>query len=288
MTGSGGRFPKVVPTMDGPNEPEASSSDVDPRCRRCTQALATIAHDLKAPLAVTRGYIELLSDPRFDRLTSRQESILKEMTGAVERLSRFLDEFLMFYKIQVGIELDLKVLDLNRCISDLVNLWSGQFAKKSVALYWLPGESLISFAFDEPKVQRIVSNLLENALKFTPSGGSVWVQTDTHFWERRAGQNAYHGAERRGTPEVRKANCARIDVSDTGPGIQPEFFHEIFEEFYQLDHGKSNGRGMGLGLAIARRLAELHQGKIWVESEPGSGSKFSVLLPYKQTKQAAK
>ena len=125
------------------------------------------------------------------------------------------------------------------------------------------------------KLQHIVSNLIENALKHTPAQGAVTVTVTSCFWERRKAQSEFlFNLERK---ESRKMeNAVRIDVSDTGPGIAAEHHDEIFEDFVQLPSGSA--RGTGLGLAIARRLVEAHGGVIWVESAPGKGSKFSVLL----------
>jgi signal transduction histidine kinase len=125
------------------------------------------------------------------------------------------------------------------------------------------------------KLQHIISNLIENALKHTPAQGLVAVSVTPCFWERRKAQIEFlFNMERKESRKVE--NAIRIDVSDTGPGIPAEHHDEIFEDFVQLPSGSA--RGTGLGLAIARRLVEAHGGVIWVESEPGNGSKFSVLL----------
>jgi signal transduction histidine kinase len=252
--------------------------DEDQACQRC-QAIATAAHDLKTPLAVLHGYLDLLASHKLGPLNPKQESVLREMTASAERLRRFTDEFLTYYGVQAGIKLRLEEHDLNECVADTVTMWTPQFTKKNLPLYWLPDKNLPKFSFDYHKVQHIVSNLLDNACKFTPQRGSVWVRTGSYFWERRNTQQCYSGLDRRGkrTP---KANCARIDVSDTGPGIAPENLQEIFEEFRQVAGTQGKRHGMGLGLAIAKRLTEIHKGKIWVESTLGKGSQFSIVLPY--------
>ena len=254
---------------------------MEEKCRRCGQAIATAAHDLKTPLAVLQGYIELLASTKLGPLTVRQESVLKEMHASAERLRRFTDEFLTYYGVQTGVELKPETADLNHCVGDVYKMWAPLFAKEAVAFYWLPCADLPRVAFDYHKVQHVVSNLLDNALKLTPTGGSVWIQMEPYFWERRTPTRTYEGQERR-KARMPQPNCARINVSDTGPGIAPENFQEIFEEFRQ---GHSNGakhNGMGLGLAIAKRLVEMHGGKIWVESDLGRGSKFSLVLPFQK------
>ena len=263
----------------GPNRPELSTQSTDDRCRLCSQSLVTVAHDLKAPLAVLRGYIDLLASTKLGPLAPGQERALKEMTESTEILRRLTDKFLIYSGVRAGIGLKLEEQDFNLCIADLVEMWAPRFAKKTLAFYWLPAETLPMFAFDYYKTQHIISNLLDNACKVTPSGGSVWIQTSQYFWDRRASSVSYHGSDRRGSRSS-KPNCARIDVCDTGPGIPPENFQEIFEEFRQLEENNAHPGSMGLGLAIAKRLAEMHQGKIWVESELGNGSRFSFVLPY--------
>jgi two-component system phosphate regulon sensor histidine kinase PhoR len=124
-------------------------------------------------------------------------------------------------------------------------------------------------------LQHIVSNLIENALHYTPAGGEVVVSVTECFWDRRRQQTeSLFGLERKVNRKIKNAVC--LAVSDTGPGIAPEHYQEIFREFVQLPGASS--RGTGLGLAIARRLVEAHRGLIWVESELKKGSKFLVLL----------
>ena len=102
---------------------------------------------------------------------------------------------------------------------------------------------------------------------------------------RSCGSGARWRRARRSRERRRRAagvpNSVRVSVADTGPGIPPEFHQEIFGDFFQIPNGETNGGGMGLGLGIARRLVQAHGGKIWVESEPSCGSKFSFVLPLK-------
>jgi signal transduction histidine kinase len=157
-------------------------------------------------------------------------------------------------------------------------LWSGRFQERGLALYFLANDKLTHFAFDSAKIQRVVSNLLENASKYTPQGGTVWLHAEPHMWERRSASKSVGGERRRQAMSV--PNAVKVSVSDTGPGIPPEFQIEIFDDFFRLP-GSEAAEGMGLGLAIARRLLQGMGGKIWVESEPGAGCKFSFLLPLK-------
>jgi signal transduction histidine kinase len=144
-------------------------------------------------------------------------------------------------------------------------------------MYFLANEKVPEFAFDGPKVERVVSNLLENASKFTPAGGTVWLHAEPYMWERRSIAKPAIVQERRRRP-LTAPNSVKISVSDTGPGIPPEYHLEIFDDFFRLPSNEKT-EGMGLGLAIARRLVLGMAGKIWVESEPGAGCKFSFIVP---------
>ncbi len=251
-------------------------------CNRHTVTLASAAHELRTPLAVMMGYIDMLLSQRVGALNEQQSKILAEMQSSGIRLSSVVQDFLSYAALETGkLTIRLEVGDLNACVSEVCSIWLPRFVRSGLALYFRPCEKLVPFAFDPHKIQHIVSNLLENALKYTPSGGTVWVSIEPHLWERRLENEPRQGLERRkqhaeGVPAV------RVSVADTGPGIPAEFHQEIFEEFFKVPTLGTKTRGMGLGLAIARRLVQSHGGKIWVEGEPGSGSKFSFVVPMTQ------
>jgi len=248
------------------------------RYRKTTNALASAAHDLKTPLAILNGYIELLQSQKLGPLNDRQREVMGDMFSSGQRLQQFIHDFLTFSVLETG-ELRMQFIegDLNGCLSEVCRLWSGRFQERGLALYFLANDKLTPFAFDAPKIQRVISNLLENAAKYTLQGGTVWLHAEPHMWERRAASaSAAHGERRRQSTNV--PNAVKVSVSDTGPGIRPEFHMEIFDDFFRLP-GSESAEGMGLGLAIARRLLQGMGGKIWVESEPGAGCKFSFLIP---------
>jgi signal transduction histidine kinase len=249
---------------------------------RRTIALATAAHRLKTPLAIIAGYIELLLNEKAGPLVARQKEILRESQENCDRLKRFIQDFLTYSALETGaVTLKQEMSDLNACLEEVYELWLPRFQKKGVALYLSPGYKFRPFLFDPFKIEEVVSNLLENALKFTPAGGSVWMSAELHFWDRR------HRHEHWGPNEKRRRidsspNAVRVTVSDTGPGIKPEFHSEIFDDFFRVPGASESSEGTGLGLAIARRLVQAHGGKIWVESELGAGSKVSFLLPFEK------
>jgi signal transduction histidine kinase len=248
------------------------------RFQRTTNALASAAHDLKTPLAILNGYVELLQSEKLGELNERQREILGDMRTSGQRLQQYIQDFLSFSVLEIGeMKMHFEPADLNACLSEVCRLWSHSFQEKGLALYFLANEKLTEFPFDVAKIQRVVSNLLENASKFTPAGGTVWLHAEPYMWERRTVSNPDNPMERRHRA-ITQPNSVKISVSDTGPGIPAEYHIEVFDDFFRLPQSE-NQAGMGLGLAIARRLVGNMGGKIWVESDPGAGCKFSFILP---------
>lgn len=246
---------------------------------RTTNALASAAHDLKTPLSILNGYVELLQSEKLGPVSDRQREVLQDMRDNGKRLQQFIEEFLTFSALETGgLRMKFDSGNLNDCLSGVCKLWSGRFQEKGIALYFLANDKLPVFPFDSPKLERIISNLLENAFKYTPQGGTVWLHAEPYMWERRA-ESVPSTAERR-QKNLAHPNSVKVSVSDTGPGIPAEFHVEVFDDFFRLP-GTEAQEGMGLGLAIARRLVQGMSGKIWVESDPGAGCKFSFLIPYK-------
>jgi len=247
--------------------------------RRRTVALASAVHELRTPLAVMDGYIELLASGKTGTLNEKQSSILADMQANEKRLRSFIADFLTFTAIETkNLNLNLEEADMNACLSEVCSLWLPRFHQKKVALYFLPGEDLFPFPFDNLKVQHVVSNLIHNALKFTPTNGTVWVSSERFSWDRRLREEPLTAEERR-RQNSKLPKAAKITVSDTGPGIEPEFHQEVFMDFRRLSRPGNAPDSMGLGLSIARRLVQAHGGKIWIESKSGQGSKFLFLIP---------
>jgi signal transduction histidine kinase len=255
------------------------------RFQRTTNALASAAHDLKTPLAILNGYVELLQSEKLGPVSERQRDVLRDMQASGKRLEQFIQEFLMFSAIETGgLRMNFEHGNINDVLSEVCRLWSNRFQEKGLALYFLANDKLPIFPFDSPKLERVISNLLENAFKFTPQGGTVWLHAEPHMWERRAAAQPSNAERRR--QNVGHPNAVKVSVSDTGTGIPAEFHLEVFDDFFRLP-GSEAQDGMGLGLAIARRLVQGMAGKIWVESDPGAGCKFSFLIPYKPVAAAA-
>src|SRR5204863_4650698 len=158
--------------------------------------------------------------------------VLRDMRSNGQRLQRYIQDFLSFSVLETG-ELRMKFEpgNLNACLSEVCRLWSPRFQERGLAMYFLANDKLPEFSFDAPKVERVISNLLENASKFTPSGGTVWLHAEPYVCDRRTVSKPPAGRERRSHP-LSQPNSVKISVSDTGPGIPPEYHLEIFDDFF--------------------------------------------------------
>jgi signal transduction histidine kinase len=243
--------------------------------RQKTVFLASAAHEIKTPLAVMKGYHDLLITGSLGKLSDRQREILQESKESCDRLVRLVSMFLNYSALESGkLVLQLRENDLRDCITDLTCRWQDAFQRAKVHLDVNVHPDLSEFKFDYQKVQQCMANLLDNALKHTPAGGTITLVAKPNFWERRISESSPSEERRRDLGA--RANSVLVSVRDTGSGIAAEFHQEIFEEFVRVDPSSS---GMGLGLAITKRLIQAHRGKVWVDSEVGRGSSFSFLLP---------
>src|SRR5437660_4015355 len=246
--------------------------------RQKTVFLASAAHELKTPLAVIKGYYDLLLSGSLGKLTQKQRDILQESKESCERLVRLVSMFLNYSELESGkLVLQLRENDLRDCLDELSKRWSEALQRKGVKLDISIDPSIPTFRFDYQKVQQVAANLLDNSLKHSPSGGTVVLRAAPHFWERRVATMAPLQERRRF--RLPRPNSVEVSVKDSGTGISAEHHQEIFEDFVRVDRNTS---GMGLGLAIAKRLIQAHRGKVWVESESRTGSRFTFLLPMDQ------
>ena len=239
--------------------------------------LVSAAHEFKTPLVVMLGYADLLRNGHLGAVNDRQKQVLGEIQESAERLQKLIQDLLLLYELRAakGAPSALEPAEVNGHIGEIFNYWAPSARQKSIAYEFRQAPGNPRVRVEPMKLQHIVSNLIENALKFTPAHGRVVVSVTPCFWERRKAQSEFlFNFERKSNRKIENAVC--IDVTDTGPGIPEDRHEDIFCDFVQLPGASS--RGTGLGLAIARRLTEAHGGAIWVESEQGKGSKFVLLL----------
>src|SRR5437762_3266267 len=202
--------------------------------RQKTVFLASAAHELKTPLAVIKGYYDLLLAGSLGRLTDKQQDILEESKDSCERLVRLVSMFLNYSALESGkLVLQLRENDLRDCLDELSKRWSEAFQRKGVRLEANIDPSIPTFRFDYQKVQQVAANLLDNALKHTASGGTVELRAAPHFWERRVTTMA--PLEERRRFRLPRPNSVEVSVQDSGAGIPAEHHQEIFEDFVRVD-----------------------------------------------------
>ena len=222
-----------------------------------SQFLSLVSHELKTPLTSIKGFLQNLLDGLTGPLNEKQHRYLSRMLDNSDRLIRMIEALLDRTRIQTG-RLDLVPgeIDLGHCVADAVEqLRLLAQAKQQTLEAVIPPVPLMVWA-DRDRLIQIVTNLVQNAVKFTPECGSIIVA-------------------------VRQENqtFAGVSVRDTGPGILPEFLDQIFDPFFRAKQVRSGIKGLGLGLSIVRTLVELHGGTIVARSEPGQGAELSFTIP---------
>ena len=230
-----------------------------------TQFLSNISHDLRTPLAAIITHAEILREGMLGELTKKQRDSVSGIVNGGQQLLDMIDEILTYVR-SASDQVNLVRSDFS--ITELVDqvrvLNQALAAKKHITVERLNGDDLPLVNADRDKVKHVLGNLMGNAIKFTQDGGRVWIS-----FSRRG----------RGGDEL------LTEVGDNGRGIARDHFELVFREFAQVDASPSRPHhGTGLGLAIARKLVELHSGRIWVESELGKGSRFFFTLPLHPTR----
>jgi signal transduction histidine kinase len=223
--------------------------------REKQKALAILAasHELGNPLTSIRLSLANLLDGLVGKVSEEQKSVISMCHNAAERMSRITKVLLDIIKIEAGIMApEREMIDIAGIMKQQAGEFTGLIAGKEIAFSAkIPKEAVMIWA-DRDMITQVLNNLLSNAVKFTPARGRIEVSL------------------------TRNEKMARIEVSDTGPGIAPDRMENIFDKFVRLD---KTIPGSGLGLAITKDIIDLHKGKIVVVSEPGKGSKFIVCLP---------
>jgi two-component system, NtrC family, sensor kinase len=237
-------------------ELDDKSRELEAVSRHKSEFLANMSHELRTPLNAIIGFSEVLAEQLFGEVNEKQAEYLDDIISSGNHLLALINDILDLSKVEAGqIDLELAPFSLREALERGVVMVREQATNDGVEVDLSVAPDIDSIRGDERRVRQVIFNLLSNAVKFTPAGGAVDV---------RAGQ--VNG-------EV------RVSVADTGPGIAPEDHKRIFEEFQQTETGIEQREGTGLGLALSKRLVELHGGRIWVDSEVGSGSTFVFALP---------
>ncbi len=221
------------------------------------QFLANMSHELRTPLNSVLGLAEALLDGVYGNLDDQQQQILVTMRDSGRHLLELINDILDLSKIEAGrLELDLRSISVSEVCQASLRLVRTMAIAKRIGTWMRTDPKLSVLVADERRLKQMLVNLLSNAVKFTPSGGQVGIEA----WTRD--------------------DWVYFSVTDTGIGIAPPDLRRIFEPFTQIDSSLSRQHeGTGLGLALVRRLAELHGGHVDVDSKPGEGSRFTLVLP---------
>jgi signal transduction histidine kinase/Na+/proline symporter len=219
--------------------------------------LSTVSHELRTPLTSIRSFSEILLRYDVDDVEKRKKFI-GIINNEAERLTRMINDLLDLSRIEAGrLELSPVALDLESAFSRAIGTAQPLLTEKGLSIVCTVQEALPTVLADPDRLHQVLTNLLGNAVKFSPPGGTV----------RLCG--------------VTKVGSALISVTDEGPGIPPDRLEQIFERFHQVrDPQKSHPLGTGLGLTISREIVDKMGGRIWVESAVGEGAAFYFTVPF--------
>jgi signal transduction histidine kinase len=232
--------------------------------RSKSEFLANMSHELRTPLNHIMGFTEIVVDQKFGPLNVQQEEFLGDVLDSSKHLLALINEILDLSKVEAGkMEFEPSTVYLHPLMENSLSMIREKAMKHRIKVTTEIPEQPDAFLADERKLKQILYNLLSNALKFTPDGGSLWVRV---------------APEEEASPDH---PALRFTVADTGVGMNAPDLKRIFLPFEQADNSASRKfQGTGLGLALTRKFVELHGGTIWAESEgEGKGSRFHFILP---------
>ena len=226
------------------------SSDEQDKFRN--QLLMTAAHDFRSPLSIIAGYSQMLLETETE-ISDRGRGLIERTEKTCERLLYMAENLLDVTLLEEGqLRLEPAPILIHEMVEEVVDNMLSYAKEKDITLTAELTESDVPFNLDKMRVGQVLQNILVNAVKYTPPGGTVRVSGNSD------------------------KDVATIQITDNGPGIPDDQKEKVFEKFARL--GSSGQRGSGLGLAIARTVVERHGGKIWVENAPGGGSVFVFTL----------
>ncbi|MHB8723199.1 MAG: PAS domain S-box protein [Steroidobacteraceae bacterium] len=239
---------------------------IEKASRMKSEFLANMSHELRTPLNGIIGFSEVLADRKPGPLNPKQEEFLSYILSSSRHLLQLINDVLDLAKVEAGrMEFNPETFGLAQAIEEVCSVAKAIAQKKHIRLRTNIGADLDTITVDQQKFKQIIYNLLSNAVKFTDEGGSIDIAA------KRLDSSRF-----------------QICVRDTGIGIRPDDLQRLFKEFEQLEEGAGRHyEGTGLGLALTKKIIELQGGSVSVESEPGKGSVFTVVLPLMAERMAA-
>jgi len=218
-----------------------------------SEFVTTVSHDLRSPLTAILGYLELLR--RSGPLNDTQDEFAQRIINSVQSITALITDLLELGKIEAGFDQDRELTPLPEIIETIINERQHEWQAKKQVLQIQASDDAPPVLGHPLRLRQLVGNLIENAIKYTPEQGKIGVALET------------------------KGDFLVLRVRDSGIGIPKQDQPYIFDKFYRTDEAIDRYKGTGLGLSIVKRIVEQHQGRIWVDSEPGQGSVFTVMLP---------
>jgi signal transduction histidine kinase len=219
--------------------------------------VSVVSHELRTPMTSIKGYLDNMLDGLTGELTEKQSHYLTRVKRNVDRLTRMIGDLLDLSRIEAGrVELRPGPVCISELIDDVVESLRSVANEASITVQVKRPDVIPTIQADRDKVQQVLTNLIHNAIKFSPQGSNIRIEAkdcDDGFLE--------------------------IGVADSGCGIPPQEIDKVFDKFYRGQSLPSSARGTGLGLFITKNLIEMHGGRIWVTSEIGKGSEFFFTLP---------
>ncbi len=246
--------------QDRTNELQRALTQIKSLNQLKTNFISNISHELRTPLAHILGYVELMADEGLGPLNEGQNDAVAVILRSSQRLHRLIDDLIQFsLASQEEFSLRFGSVSLGKLIQVAISQATPKARAKNISLESAAPEDLPEVEADSEKITWVIQHLIENAIKFTESGGNVKVDT-----------------------RLENASVA-LSVLDNGIGISPDRLGEIFEPFHQLDGSATRRQGgTGLGLALVRRIIEAHGAAIQVQSKEGAGSRFTFALPLRK------
>jgi len=247
-----------------------------------SEFLSNMSHELRTPLNSIIGFSEILEDGMAGPMADNQKDLLNDISTSGKHLLSLINDILDLSKVEAGkMELELSEFDLENMLDGSLVMFKEKAMKHNIKIATEVAAGIGNIVADERKIKQVMFNLLSNAFKFPPDGGSVSVAA-RRVKSEELGARSMKEASSHITPYTSQ-NFIEISVTDTGIGISPENQKKLFQPFQQIDSALSRKHsGTGLGLNLCKKFVELHGGRIWMENEVGKGSRFVFLIPLRR------